>query len=58
MKIPWNLLSLDDRVEYDLWTVHIDKVSKNFQSKFMDAAKALSDPAYFTPHMYVYDRIK
>mmetsp|Transcript_32513 Transcript_32513/g.37655 ORF Transcript_32513/g.37655 Transcript_32513/m.37655 type:complete len:528 (+) Transcript_32513:134-1717(+) len=58
MEMTWNLPSPDDRVEYDLWTVPTDKVSREFQSKFMDAAKALSDHAYFTPHMYVYDGIK
>lgn len=58
MEMAWKLPSPDDRVEYDLWTVPSDNVSKDFQRNFKEVAVALGDRAYFTPHMYVYDGIK
>ena len=55
LEMSWSLPSPDDRVEYDLWTVPSDPVSKSFLKSFKPFAKALGDRAYFTPHMYVYD---
>jgi hypothetical protein len=58
LEMSWALPTPDDRVEYDLWTVPTDVVSKNFLSNFKPIAKALGDRAYFTPHMYIYDGVK
>lgn len=58
IEMAWSLPSPDDRVEYDFWSTPTDLVSKDFQKQFKDAAQALGDRAYFTPHMYIYDGIK
>jgi hypothetical protein len=58
IEMAWSLPNPDDRVEYDLWTVPTDVVSKDFLASFRDVAKALGDRAYFTPHMYIYDGIR
>jgi len=58
VEMAWSLPSPDDRVEYDFWSTPTDLVSKDFQKQFKDAAQALGDRAYFTPHMYIYDGIK
>mmetsp|Transcript_907 Transcript_907/g.1126 ORF Transcript_907/g.1126 Transcript_907/m.1126 type:complete len:527 (+) Transcript_907:237-1817(+) len=58
IEMAWALPSPDDRVEYDLWTVPTDVVSRDFLKKFKDAAIALGDHAYFTPHMYIYDGVR
>eukprot|EP00591_Stephanopyxis_turris_P008548 CAMPEP_0195517022 /NCGR_PEP_ID=MMETSP0794_2-20130614/9514_1 /TAXON_ID=515487 /ORGANISM="Stephanopyxis turris, Strain CCMP 815" /LENGTH=536 /DNA_ID=CAMNT_0040645753 /DNA_START=62 /DNA_END=1672 /DNA_ORIENTATION=- len=58
MEMSWNLPRPDDRVEYDLWTVPSDEVSKEFQKSFKPAATALGSHAYFTPHMYIHDGVK
>jgi hypothetical protein len=58
VEMKWSLPSPDDRVEYDLWTVPGDAVSKEFFSSFKKLAIALGDHAYFTPHMYIYDGIR
>lgn len=58
IEMAWSLPSPDDRVEYDLWTVPSDQVSRDFLTKFKPVAEALGDRAYFTPHMYIYDGIR
>lgn len=58
LEMSWSLPSPDDRVEYDLWSVPTDVVSRPFLQNFKPIAKALGDRAYFTPHMYIYDGIK
>jgi len=58
IELSWSLPSPDDRVEYDLWTVPTDVVSKPFLKNFGAIAKALGKDAYFTPHMYIYDGVK
>jgi len=58
LEMTWALPSPDDRVEYDLWTVPVENISKNFLKEFKVVADALGDRAYFTPHMYIYDGIK
>ena len=58
VEMSWSLPNPDDRVEYDLWTVPTDVVSKNFLGTFKNIAKGLGDRAYFTPHMYIYDGIR
>jgi hypothetical protein len=58
VEMAWSLPNPDDRVEYDLWTVPTDVVSREFLKSFKAVAKALGDRAYFTPHMYIYDGIR
>jgi hypothetical protein len=58
LEMSWSLPTPDDRVEYDLWTVPTDVVSRNFLKTFKPIAKSLGDRAYFTPHMYIYDGIR
>mmetsp|Transcript_21544 Transcript_21544/g.63133 ORF Transcript_21544/g.63133 Transcript_21544/m.63133 type:complete len:307 (-) Transcript_21544:363-1283(-) len=58
IEMTWALPSPDDRVEYDLWTVPSDLVSRDFQKNFKEVAVALGDRAYFTPHQYIYDGVK
>jgi len=58
IEMQWALPSPDDRVEYDLWTVPTESVSREFQESFRHVAKALDKRAYFTPHMYIYDGMK
>jgi hypothetical protein len=58
MEMAWSLPNPDDRVEYDLWTLPTDVVSKPFLQKFKKLAMALGDKAYFTPHMYIHDGVK
>ena len=58
IEMKWSLPSPDDRVEYDLWTVPTDVVSRDFLKNFKDAAISLGKSAYFTPPMYVYDGVK
>lgn len=58
IEMAWSLPTPDDRVEYDLWTVPTDTISRDFLKKFKTAAEALGDHAYFTPHMYIYDGVR
>jgi hypothetical protein len=58
LEMAWALPSPDDRVEYDLWTVPTDVVSRDFLTNFRDVAVALGKSAYFTPHMYIYDGLR
>ena len=58
IEMAWSLPYPDDRVEYELWTSPPEMFSRDFQIQFKDAAVALGEHAYFTPHMYIYDGIK
>jgi hypothetical protein len=58
VEMKWSLPAPDDRVEYDLWTVPGDAVSKEFFTNFKKLAIALGEHAYFTPHMYIYDGVR
>jgi hypothetical protein len=58
LEMAWSLPNPDDRVEYDLWTVPTDPMSKTFMANFKPLAKALGEHAYFTPHMYIYDGVR
>eukprot|EP00934_Nitzschia_sp_Nitz4_P003176 Nitzschia sp. Nitz4//scaffold51_size120721//100226//102166//NITZ4_003744-RA/size120721-snap-gene-0.24-mRNA-1//1//CDS//3329553913//3166//frame0 len=55
LEMSWALPTPDDRVEYDLWTVPTDTVSRPFLQNFKPISQALGKKAYFTPHMYIYD---
>jgi hypothetical protein len=54
-EMSWSLPKPDDRVEYDLFTVPSELISKDFQSKWKPIALAFKDRAYFTPHQFIYD---
>lgn len=58
VEMAWALPNPDDRVEYDLWSVPGDQVTKDFFKHFKTVAKALGDRAYFTPHMYIHDGVR
>jgi len=58
IEMAWSLPSPDDRVEYDLWTVPTEAVSRSFLKDFKAVASNLGDRAYFTPHMFIYDGMK
>lgn len=58
LEMAWSLPTPDDRVEYDLWTVPTDVVSRSFLQQFRPIAEKLGDRAYFTPHMYIYDGVR
>ena len=57
VEMAWATPAPDDRVEYDLWTVPTDYISKNFLQTFKSASLALGTHAFFTPHQYIYDGI-
>ena len=58
VEMSFSLPNPDGRVEYDLWTTPTDVISRPIEQNFKDAAVALGDKAFFTPHMYVYDGIR
>ncbi|CAJ1970218.1 unnamed protein product [Cylindrotheca closterium] len=58
MEMSYELPSPDDRVEYDIFTVPTDGVSKAFLTTWKAMAKALGTRAYFKPHMYIYDGVR
>ena len=58
LEMAWSLPTPDDRVEYDLWTVPSDVVSKPFLKQFRPIAEKLGNRALFTPHMYIYDGVR
>jgi len=58
LEMAWALPTPDDRVEYDLWTVPTDILSRPFLEGFKDVASSLGKSAYFTPHFYIYDGVR
>jgi hypothetical protein len=58
LEMSWALPNPNARVEYDLWTVPTDPISKSFLNTFKPLAKALGDHAFFTPNMYIYDGVR
>jgi len=55
MEMAWSLPAPGDQVQYDLWTVPSDPLSKGFLGTFSTVAKALGNRAQFTPHFYIFD---
>lgn len=55
VELIWSLPTPDDRVEYDIWTVPSDTVSKEFLESFKKICIALDHRAFFTPHFYIHD---
>uniref|UniRef100_A0A7S4RKI6 PA domain-containing protein n=1 Tax=Ditylum brightwellii TaxID=49249 RepID=A0A7S4RKI6_9STRA len=58
IEMQWALPRPDDRVEYDLWSVPSDVMSREFLKSFKPYAVALGEHAYFTPNQYIYDGIR
>lgn len=58
VEMSWSLPHPDSKVNYELWTVPSDTVSKDFQQSWKDIAVKMKDKLYFTPHQYIYDGIK
>jgi len=55
VQMAWSLPNPDNRVEYDLSTTPVDKITKDFYKEWKPLAEALGKSASFTPHMYVLD---
>ena len=58
VEMSWSLPHPDSKVEYELWTVPSETVSKDFQRNWKDVAVKMGDKLYFTPRQYIYDGIK
>merc|ERR1712038_529358 len=58
LEMSWAMPNPDSIVEYELWTVPSEEVSKPFQKEWKDVAKKLGDHSRFTPHQYIYDGVK
>jgi len=54
VSMSWILPSPDARVEYELWTVPSEHVSKDFQLTWKDVARVFGDHVYFRPREYIY----
>lgn len=54
VSMSWILPSPDERVEYELWTVPSEHVSKDFQLSWKDVARVFGDHVYFRPREYIY----
>jgi len=58
VEMSWDVPHPDTKVQYELWTVPSEEVSKDFQKHWKDAAVAMGEKLYFTPRQYIYDGIK
>ena len=58
VEMSWSLPNPNAPIQYELWTIPTDTVSKEFQKQFKAAAIALHSHASFTPHMYIYDGLR
>jgi len=54
LQMSWTIPHADDRVEYELWTVPSEHVSKSFQKNWKTIAPKFEKHIYFTPREYVY----
>jgi len=54
VSMSWILPSPDERVEYELWTVPSEHVSKDFQLSWKDVARVFGEHVYFKPREYIY----
>lgn len=55
VSMSFSIPAPDSRVEYDMWTTPSDPLSRSILMSFKEAAVALGDEAFFTPHQYIYD---
>jgi hypothetical protein len=51
VQMSFSVPAPDSRVEYELWTTPTDVVSRPVEKDFKQAAVALGDKAYYTPHV-------
>jgi hypothetical protein len=58
LEMSWAMPSPNSNVEYELWSVPSEEVSKSFQNEWKDIAKVFGDHGKFTPHQYIYDGVK
>lgn len=58
VEMSWDVPHPDTKVQYELWTVPSEEVSKSFQKNWKDAAVDMGNKLYFTPRQYVYDGVK
>jgi len=58
MEMKWNLPSAEDRVEYELWSVPADPVSREFLVEFKNIAEKFGKKAQLTPRMYIFDGLR
>mmetsp|Transcript_988 Transcript_988/g.1288 ORF Transcript_988/g.1288 Transcript_988/m.1288 type:complete len:486 (-) Transcript_988:398-1855(-) len=56
-QLSFSVPAPDSRVEYDLWTSPADATTRELTEDFFAAVQALSEHAFFTPHMYIYDGV-
>lgn len=55
IEMSWSLPHPDDTVEYELWTVPSEVVSKDFQKNWKQISKVFDHRITFTPRQYIYD---
>ena len=58
MEMSWSMPNPDQDVEYDLFTVPSETVSKDFQKSWRTIAKKMGKSMQFTPHQFIYDGVK
>lgn len=58
IEMSWALPHPDSKVEYELWTVPSEEVSKDFQRDWKDVAVKLGEKVFFHPRQYIYDGVK
>ena len=58
VEMSWDVPHPDTKVQYELWTVPSEEVSKDFQKNWKDAAVKMGNKLYFSPRQYIYDGIK
>jgi len=57
LQMGWTMPKPDDRVEYELWSVPSEHVSKDFQKNWKYIAPKFDKHIYFTPRQYIYDGV-
>jgi len=55
IEMTWNIPNPDNRVEYDLWTLPSEIISKEFHEEWKDIALNFGKSVRFTPHQYIFD---
>jgi len=58
LEMSWALPHPDNKVEYELWTVPSEEVSKPFQKEWKNVAQKLGANSRFTPHQFIYDGVR
>jgi hypothetical protein len=58
MEMSWSMPNPDKDVDYDLFTVPSEEVSKDFHKTWRTVAKTMGKSIRFTPHQFIYDGVK